>query len=288
MFMNTFPRAVSQQMTSASVSSVVVGPCSEVCRTGGCTRKWKPWSFKVVTAFPVTWLANSQTVSRIRSSDSVSSAPAKWLATRTAVWGSRSNTMRPSMSPVIATSAATPLRRYASCSMLRFPMDMGDCRPWARTASAALMNGWISSIFISGSRTSSIGHGAVFAEHVLDDFVQNFRFDRLLHEVTGPALQRRHDVLLVTHGRHHDNARLGMLRHDLLGRLDPFHLRHGDVHEHDVGIGAVVFGDGGHSVAGFTRHLAAESFHDPRQVFAGEDGIVHHQVADRLAVLAAF
>ena len=34
--------AVSQHMTSASVSSLLVGPCSEVCRTGGCTRKWKP------------------------------------------------------------------------------------------------------------------------------------------------------------------------------------------------------------------------------------------------------
>src|SRR4029077_11828411 len=67
-----------------------------------------------------------------------------------------------------------------------------------------------------------------------------------------------------------------------------FHLRHGDVHEYDVGIGAFVFGDSGHTVAGFTRHLAAESFDNTRQVLAGENGIIHYQVADGLTVLAAF
>ena len=37
----------------------------------------------------------------------------------------------------------------------------------------------------SGSRACGIGHGAVFAQHVLDDFVQHFRLHRLLHEVPG-------------------------------------------------------------------------------------------------------
>ena len=79
-----------------------------------------------------------------------------------------------------------------------------------------------------------------------------------------------------------------MLAHDFFGGLDAFHLRHGDVHEHDVGIGAIVFGDGGHAVSRFARDLSAEGFDHARQILAGEDGIVHDQIADRLAVLAAF
>jgi len=49
--------------------------------------------------------------------------------------------------------------------------------------------------------------------------------------------------------------------------------------------GAVVFGDGGHAVAGFASHLAAEVSTMRRQVLAGEDGVVHHQVADRMTAL---
>ena len=46
-------------------------------------------------------------------------------------------------------------------------MDMGDCRPWARTASAALMNGWINSIFIkSGSRACSTRHGPILTQTI--------------------------------------------------------------------------------------------------------------------------
>ena len=80
----------------------------------------------------------------------------------------------------------------------------------------------------------------------------------------------------------------GCCLHDLLGRFDAFHLRHGDVHEHDVGMGAVVFGDGGQAVSGFARDLAAESFDHAGQILAREDGVVHDQVADWLPVFAAF
>src|SRR5713226_2637182 len=155
--------------------------------------------------------------------------------------------------------------------MLRFPMDMGDSSPWDSTASAALMKGWISSIFMSGSRARGRGHSTVLTHHVLDDFVQHFRLDRLLHEMACAPLQRGHDVLLVAHRGDHDNARLGMLPHNFLRGLDAFHLWHGDVHEHDVGAGTLVLGYGGHAVARFAGQLSAECFDHARQVLAGPD-----------------
>src|SRR5712692_4244290 len=160
--------------------------------------------------------------------------------------------------------------------MLRFPMDMGDCSPWDSTASAALMKGWISSIFMSGSRARSRGHRTVLTHHVLNDFVQHLRFDRLLHEMTRAPLQCCHDVLLVAHRGHHDYARLRMLPHNFLGGLNPFHLWHGDVHEHDVGTGTLVLGYGVHAVARFASQLSAECFDHTGQVLAGEDGIIHY------------
>src|SRR5713226_8991190 len=171
--------------------------------------------------------------------------------------------------------------------MLRLPMDMGDCSPWASTASAALMKGWISSIFMLGSSACGRGHSTVLTHHVLDHFVQHFRFHRLLHEMACSPLQRGHDVLLVTYRGDHDNARVGMQPHNLLGGCDAFHLWHGDVHEHDVGTGSLVLGYCGHAVARFAGHLPAECFDHAGQVFAGEDGIIHHEIAYRLTVFAA-
>ena len=77
-----------------------------------------------------------------------------------------------------------------------------------------------------------------------------------------------------------------MLAHDTLDRFDAFHLRHGDVHEHDVGLDAVEFGNGGKAIAGFPSQLAAEHFDHLDEVLAREDGIVHHEVADGLMVFS--
>src|SRR5919205_4423985 len=103
--------------------------------------------------------------------------------------------------------------------MLKLPMEVGDGRRSASTASAALMNGWISSIRMLGSCAGGTGHGCVFTQHVLDDFTQYFRLDRLLHKVPRSPLQGCHDVVLIAHGRHHDNASIGVRPHDALGRL---------------------------------------------------------------------
>src|SRR2546426_8881200 len=157
--------------------------------------------------------------------------------------------------------------------MLRLPMDMGDCSPWESTASAALMKGWISSIFMSGSRARGVGHNAVLTHHVFDDFVQHFRFNRLLHEMARTPLQRRHDVLLVAHRGHHDDARLGMLPHNLLGGLDAFHLWHGDVHEHDVRAGTLVLCYGGDAARPLPRALSRHRFLPSGPGFAGGDRI---------------
>src|SRR5215472_4747707 len=107
----------------------------------------------------------------------------------------------PSMSPVSTIMPATPLRRYACSSMVRLPTLVVPCRPCDNTASAALMNGWINSIFMDlRSRSCSVRYRPVLTEHILDDFIEHFRLDRLLHKVPSSPLQRRHDVFLVSHG----------------------------------------------------------------------------------------
>src|SRR5579863_3140000 len=99
--------------------------------------------------------------------------------------------------------------------MVRLPTLVELCKPCDNTASAALMKGWISSIFMDlGSRSGSAGHRSVVAQHVLNDFIEHFRLHRLLYEVAGAALQGGHDVLLVPdRGDHHD-ARFRVLLHD--------------------------------------------------------------------------
>src|SRR5262249_6529943 len=162
--------------------------------------------------------------------------------------------------------------------MVRFPTLVDPCRPCDNTASAALMKGWISSIFIElGSRSCGVRDSAIFTEHVLDDFVKDFGLDRLLHEMTRSALQRRDDVLLVSDRGDHDDAGFRMRLDDAFGRLDAFHLRHGDVHEHDVRMRAVELADGSEAVPGFGCHLPAERFDHAGEILAGKYGVVDYQ-----------
>src|SRR6202795_3333009 len=240
-------------------------------------------------ALPMIWLASSQAVSRTSKSDSGKSEPAILLATRTAVSGSRSMMIRPSMSPVTHTMAATPFRRYASSSMLRLPMAVLHCNPCASTASAELMNGWINSIFMrSCPRAGRVHDRAVFTQNVLDDLVQDLGLHGLLDKVARAPLQCRHDVFLVAHRRHHDNARFRMRLHDPFGGFDAFHLRHGDIHEHDVRMRPVILGDGGQAIACLAGQMSTEGLDHAGQVLARKDRVVHDQIADRLPVLAAF
>src|SRR5207248_7560163 len=128
--------------------------------------------------------------------------------------------------------------------MVRLPTSVVPCKPCDNTASAALMKGWINSIFMElCSRSCGVGHGPVFAHHVLDDFVEHFRLDRLLHEMASAPLQRSHDVFLISNRGNHHDASFRMLLHDPFSRLDAFHLWHGDIHEHDVRVSAVELAD---------------------------------------------
>src|SRR5215469_9622379 len=163
------------------------------------------------------------------------------------------------------------------------------CSASAKTASAALMNGWISSILIKdapGKRHRRARGIWIISEDVAENFVKNFGLDRLLHEMLRAFLERRKNVFLVADGGNHHDARLCVLAYDALDGLDALHLRHGDVHKHDIGLGAVVFRNGRQAVAGFTRYFAAELLNHLDQVLAGEDGVVHHQIADRLLVFS--
>src|SRR5579872_11472 len=173
--------------------------------------------------------------------------------------------------------------------MARFSTLVVPDRPCDNTASAALMKGWISSIFMRlDPRAGRVSDGAVFSHYVLDDFVQNFRLHRLLHEMPRPALQSRDNVFLIADGGDHHDAGVGMSLHDFLGSLDALHLRHGDIHQHDIGMRAVELADGSKAVAGFAGHLPAERFNHSREILAREDRIVHDQVADGLPVFASF
>src|SRR5271165_4179158 len=154
--------------------------------------------------------------------------------------------------------------------MLRLPTVVGHCSPCANTASAALMKGWINSIFISGPRARGLSRSAILAHYILDDFVQDFGLHRLLYEMTRAPLQGGHDVLLIPDGGHHDDARFRALLHDLLGSFDPLHLGHGDIHQYDVRLQALIFGYGSHAISGFTRDLAPECFDHPGQILACE------------------
>src|SRR5882672_12499704 len=107
------------------------------------------------------------------------------------------------------------------------------------TASAALMKGWISSIFMRGlscvgavrnAIRSNRRHCDIVSHYVLHDFVEHIGFDWLLYEMARSALQGGDDVFLVAHRRHHDDAGVAMFLQDFFGGFNAFHLRHGDVH----------------------------------------------------------
>src|SRR5579872_2215421 len=173
--------------------------------------------------------------------------------------------------------------------MMRLLTLVEPCRPCDNTASAALMKGWISSIFIELRSRSGRGCDySVFAEHVLDDFVEHFGLNGFLDKMASSPLQRGDDVLLISDRGDHDDARFGMLLDDPFGGFDAFHLRHGDVHEHDVRMRAVELADGSQTVAGFSCHLPAERFDHAGQVLTGKHGVIHDQITHRLPIFAAF
>src|SRR3954452_8610699 len=78
-----------------------------------------------------------------------------------------------------------------------------------------------------------------------------------------------------------------MLPHDAFRCLDTFHLRHRDVHQHDVRLGTVVLGDRRTAIARLTSDLAAKCFDHAGQVLASKNGVIHHKVADGRLVLTS-
>src|SRR5258708_34302858 len=120
----------------------------------------------------------------------------------------------------------------------------------------------------------------IIPHDVLDDFIEDFVLDRFLHKMTGALLQCGDNVFLVAHRGNHDNARLRVCPHDALGGLDAFHLGHGDVHQHHVRRGPVIFGDSGAATAALTGDFSAERLHHLGDVLTGEHRVIHHQITD--------
>ena len=129
--------------------------------------------------------------------------------------------------------------------------------------------------------------GSGISQDILHHFVQNLGLHRLLNEMARAFLQGRDDVLLVANRRDHDDARIRALADNALSGLDAFHLRHGDVHQHDVGLSAAVLGDCGATVASLTGHLTAEGLDHLCQVLACKNRVVNDQVTNRPLILAS-
>src|SRR2546423_4165858 len=130
------------------------------------------------------------------------------------------------------------------------------------------------------------GSSGVVAQDVAKYFVQDFGLNGLLDKVFRALLERRENVLLVTDGGDHDNTGVRMLTHDSLDSLDAFHLRHGDIHEHDVRRSALELGDSGEAVTGFTGDFSTKELDHLDDVLAREDGIIHDEIANGFVVFA--
>src|ERR1700683_2341952 len=136
-------------------------------------------------------------------------------------------------------------------------------------------------------KESNCGSYAFIAQYVTDDFVECIGLHWLLNKMASALLQSSQNVVLIAHRRDHNDAGLRVISDNALHGLDALHLRHGDVHQHDIWRGTGVFGDGGQAVARLASHRAAKSLDHFGQAFAREDGVVHDQIADRLLVLLA-
>src|SRR5580700_228867 len=126
---------------------------------------------------------------------------------------------------------------------------------------------------------------AVVVQHITNDFVKRIRLHGLLHEVACALLQRSQDVVLVADRGNHDDSRLRVFLHNALDRFDALHLRHGYVHQNEVGRGSRVFGDGGAPVTSLSDDLSAKGFDHLGEALSSEDRIVDDQVTHGLAIL---
>src|SRR5882724_3334559 len=128
------------------------------------------------------------------------------------------------------------------------------------------------------------GKGGIVAQDVTKNFIQHFGLHGLLHKVFSALLQGSKNIFLVADGRHHHDARLGILAHNALDRFDAFHLRHGNVHQDDIRLRAVLLSDSRQAVTGFAGNVAAEELHHLDDILSREDRVVHNEIADRLVI----
>src|ERR1700730_3122238 len=128
------------------------------------------------------------------------------------------------------------------------------------------------------------GCHAVVIENVTDNFVARVRLYWFLDEVARALLQSGENIVLIADGRNHDNARVGMFLDDTFDGFNAFHLRHGDIHQHDVRLRASIFGDGSAAITRLADYLSAKGFDHLGKAFSREDGIINDQVTDWLAI----
>src|SRR5437879_2682966 len=137
---------------------------------------------------------------------------------------------------------------------------------------------------LPGKSNGRAGKGGIVAQDVTKNFIQHFGLHGLLHEVSSITLQQENKSFLVAAERHKHYARLMILAHNALDRLDALHLWHCDVHQDDIRLRAVVLSDSRQAVAGFAGNFAAEELHHLDDILSREDRVVHNEIADRLVI----
>src|SRR5690242_14955718 len=79
-----------------------------------------------------------------------------------------------------------------------------------------------------------------------------------------------------------------MLLDNALSGLNPFHYRHGDIHQDEIWLQAVIFRDSRGAISSLTGDLTTKRFDDAGQVLPGKHRIIYYQKADWLPILTLY
>src|SRR6266699_2928567 len=130
------------------------------------------------------------------------------------------------MTPVYSCTAGEPSIRYGE------PIEAGCC---AATSKKFVVP---STKVLSSCSYSMVGcFPRALAHELCDGLVQLPVGEGLVEEAVRALLHRLHRGRLVGQSRDHEDAHRGLHGHESRDALDAVHLRHGDVHGHDVRVG---------------------------------------------------
>src|SRR5688500_9231403 len=115
------------------------------------------------------------------------------------------------------------------------------------------------------------------SENSLHGLEHAARLERLDDEVLGACLDRLDHERLLSHRAAHQDARGRIELRDLANGIDAAHVRHHDVHCHEIGLELAVLLDGLQPGLGFADDLEASLLEDVADHRPHEDGVVADQ-----------